>query len=162
MLSSHMKMHQHICFKLFWFVNAAWPVQISLLIQTRPLYHWRKQYFGWRTRILARSNGLKLKMSWWICFRFCLLKMLTDVDIMLTGVVWIIVMFLSAVWTLILTAPIHCRASICEKWCNATFLQIWWKTKIIYILDDLRMRKLSFWLKYSFNTVFALSSSKCL
>ncbi len=25
---------------------------------------------------------------------------------------WIIVMFLSAVWTLILTAPIHCRASI--------------------------------------------------
>ncbi len=27
---------------------------------------------------------------------------------------WIIVMFLSAVWTLILTAPIHCRASISE------------------------------------------------
>ncbi len=33
-----------------------------------------------------------------------------------TGVdyLWIIVMFLSAVWTLILTAPIHCRASIAE------------------------------------------------
>ncbi len=31
-----------------------------------------------------------------------------------TGVVWIIVMFLSAVWTLILTAPIHCRGSIAE------------------------------------------------
>ncbi len=28
---------------------------------------------------------------------------------------WIIVMFLSAVWTLILTAPIHCRASIDEQ-----------------------------------------------
>ncbi len=27
----------------------------------------------------------------------------------------IIVMFLSAVWTLILTAPIHCRASVCEQ-----------------------------------------------
>ncbi len=27
----------------------------------------------------------------------------------------IIVMFLSAVWTLILTAPIHCRASIGEQ-----------------------------------------------
>ncbi len=27
---------------------------------------------------------------------------------------WIIVMCLSAVWTLILTAPIHCRASIDE------------------------------------------------
>ncbi len=32
-----------------------------------------------------------------------------------TGVVWIIVMVLSAVWTLILTAPIHCRGSIGEQ-----------------------------------------------
>ncbi len=32
-----------------------------------------------------------------------------------TGVVWIIVMFLSAVWTLILTAPIHYRGSIDEQ-----------------------------------------------
>ncbi len=32
-----------------------------------------------------------------------------------TGVLWIIVMFLSAVWTLILTAPIHCRGSINEQ-----------------------------------------------
>ncbi len=42
-------------------------------------------------------------------------------------VVWII-MFLSVLWTLILTAPIHRRASIAEtvnKWCNATFLQIY-------------------------------------
>ncbi len=30
------------------------------------------------------------------------------------GVVWIIVMFLSAVWTLILTAPIHSRGSTGE------------------------------------------------
>ncbi len=66
---------------------------------------------------------------------------------------WIIVMFLTAVWTLILTAPIHCRGSIggicgllwcfyqwfglsfwwhpmtaddplVSNWCNATFLQI--------------------------------------
>ncbi len=28
---------------------------------------------------------------------------------------WIIVMFLSAVWTLILTAPIHCRGSTAEQ-----------------------------------------------
>ncbi len=32
-----------------------------------------------------------------------------------TGVVWIIAMFLSAVWTLILTAPIHHRGSIGEQ-----------------------------------------------
>ncbi len=28
---------------------------------------------------------------------------------------WIIMMFLSAVWTFILTAPIHCRWSISEQ-----------------------------------------------
>ncbi len=33
-------------------------------------------------------------------------------------------MFFSAVWTLILTAPIHCRGSLVSKWWNATFLQI--------------------------------------
>ncbi len=54
-----------------------------------------------------------------------------------TGVVWIIVMFLSAVWTLILTAPIHCRGS---KWWNATFLQIWWRNKLIYIFNGLRVK----------------------
>ncbi len=53
-------------------------------------------------------------MSWWICFlqshSFSLHKMLTD------GLEWcgLLVMFLSAVWTLILTAPIHCRGSIGE------------------------------------------------
>ncbi len=47
---------------------------------------------------------------------------------------WIIVMFLSAVWTLILTAPIHCT-----KWCNATFLQISWRNKLIYILNSLKV-----------------------
>ncbi len=36
-----------------------------------------------------------------------------------TGVVWVIVVFLSAVWTLI-----HCRGSIGEQVMNATFLQI--------------------------------------
>ncbi len=30
------------------------------------------------------------------------------------GYLWVIVMFLSTVWTLILTAPIHCRGSIGE------------------------------------------------
>ncbi len=43
------------------------------------------------------------------------------------GVVWIIVMFLSAIWTLILTAPIRCRGSI---GCNAKFLQVW-RNKLI-------------------------------
>ncbi len=36
------------------------------------LFHWRKSYYGiW-------TFSRKLKMSCWICFSFCLLKMLTD------------------------------------------------------------------------------------
>ncbi len=52
----------------------------------------------------------------------------SDVDYL-----WIIVMFLSAVWTLILTAPIHCRGSIGEKimYCIAMYSDhalpnLWW------------------------------------
>ncbi len=43
------------------------------------------------------------------------IQLFTSQDINLwTGEMWFIMMFLSAVWTLILTAPIHCRASIAE------------------------------------------------
>ncbi len=54
------------------------------------------------TRILAKIMDLFLTNS------FSLLKMLTD-GLERCG---LLVMLLSAVWTLILTAPIHCRASI--------------------------------------------------
>ncbi len=73
-----------------------------------------------------------------------------------TGVVWIIVIFLSAVWTLILTAPIHCRASIGEQVMQClisqnlmkhTHLHLgWpWGWAIFFILAHL-----NFWVNYSF------------
>ncbi len=99
-----MKIQPHICLELFWLVKAAWSVQISRLIQTRPLYHWRKYNYGLWTYIEVKNV---LMMD--------LFELLSSPDVnWWTGVVWIIVMFLSAVWTLILTAPIHCRASIAE------------------------------------------------
>ncbi len=55
-----------------------------------------------------------------------------------TGVVWIIVMCLSAVWTLILTAPIHCRASIAETDAMLHLSESDEET-LIYILDGLRL-----------------------
>ncbi len=52
-------------------------------------------------------------------------------------VVWIIVMFLSAVWTLILTAPIHCRAStgVSKYWCSKYISPnvFPWRNKLINI-----------------------------
>ncbi len=65
-----------------------------------------------------------------------------------TGVdyLWIIAMFLSNVWTLVLTAPIHCRGTIDEQvmWCD-----IFQRNKLIYILDS--RSTFSFWVNYFFN-----------
>ncbi len=94
----------------------------------------RKCYYGLWTRILTRHDGLKLKhlmmdlfltntsqgVNWW------------------TGVVWITVINTSG---LILTAPIHCRASIGEQvmYCYISPNLFWWRNKLIYILDGLRV-----------------------
>ncbi len=80
-----------------------------------------------------------------------------------TGVVWFIVMFLSPVWTLILTALIHCRGSIGEQvmWCyispnlmkkeTQTFIFGWttpfgsfWRAKATHLLTHSQMEQL-FW-----------------
>ncbi len=53
--------------------------------------------FFTRSSIIMDYDNSSQDINWW------------------TGVVWIIVVFLSAVWTLILTAPIHCRGAIGEQ-----------------------------------------------
>ncbi len=48
-------------------------------------------------------------------------------------------MFWSAVWTLILTAPIHCRGSIGQQVMLCTQPNLFWRrNKLIYILDGLK------------------------
>ncbi len=51
----------------------------------------------------------------WIDDLNILIKDLFNANIHEVDYLWITVMFLSAVWTLILTAPIHCRGSIGEQ-----------------------------------------------
>ncbi len=61
-------------------------MQISLLIQTRTLFHWRKSYYGLWTLCILVKNVLMLD----------LFHLLSSPDVnWWTGVVWIIVMFLS-------------------------------------------------------------------
>ncbi len=69
---------------------------------------------------------------------------------------WIIVMFLS-VWTLILTAPIHCRGSLVNAWCNfsksvpikkQTYLHIWSEGDF----------SANFWVNYSFKYHLVLTN----
>ncbi len=72
--------------------------------------------YGLCAHILARSNILKLKrLDGFITDSFSLQKSLTDGLLTCVDYLWIIVMFLSAVWTFILTAPIHCRGSIDDQ-----------------------------------------------
>ncbi len=118
-------------------------MQISLLIQTRTLFHWRKRYYGLWTRILV-INVLMLD----------LFHLLSSQDVnWWTGVVWIIVVFLSAVWTLILTAPIHCRASIAEtlmQWHISTNLMK--KQTHLHLGLEYIFSKFYFWVTISFHS----------
>ncbi len=84
---------KHICLELF---DSFHLYTLLNLKKARWLFHCRKQYYR------KRTWSLNLKTSWWISkHSFSLQKILVDYcDV------------LSAVWTLILMAPIHCRGSI--------------------------------------------------
>ncbi len=114
LLSSHIKIHRHICLQQFW--NVFTYKQCLICAYFSPDSD--KTTFSFAESNIRYCNGLKLKTSkWWIyykctAFHFtrCLLMDWSHVDCL-----WIIVMFLSVVWILILTAPIHCRGSIGEQ-----------------------------------------------
>ncbi len=96
------------------------------------------------THILAGSNGLKFLVSpdinWW------------------TGVVWITCGLLWCFYQLFGLSfwrhPFTAEHPLLRQWCSDTFLQIWWRNKLIYILDSLWMSRFSahfhIWLNYSF------------
>ncbi len=117
-------------------------MQISLLIQTRTLFHWRKSYYGLWTQILVK-NFLILDL-----FQF-----LSSPDVnWWTGVVWVTCGLLWCFYQLFGLSfwrhPFTAEHPLWSKWCNATFLQIWWTNKLI-ILDGLRVRNFSVYLSKS-------------
>ncbi len=92
--------------------------------------------------ILARSDTLKLTPYWKIFF------LQTHILISLTDGLEVFVMFLSLVWTLILTAPMYCRGSIGEQVIIIYFSKSYLINKLINILEGLRV--CTFWVIYSF------------
>ncbi len=102
------------CFGLFPHVNSALFVRVSLLIEMRLLFPlekamlWIEEAVVWRQQCL--NNGFVYYKHAAFCF-----TMHSFLDWHRVDYFWIIVMFLSAVWTLILTAPIHCRGSTGEQ-----------------------------------------------
>ncbi len=79
-----------------------------------------------------------------------------------TGVVWITCGLLWCFYQLFGLSfsrhPFTAEDSLLSKWCNDTFLQIWWGNKLIYILDGLRVSTFSanfnFLVNYSFTVLF--------
>ncbi len=73
-----------------------------------------------------------------------LMQLLTSQDInWWTGVVWITCGLLWCVYQLFGLSfwrhPFTAEHPLLSKWCTATFLQIWWRNKLIDILDGLRV-----------------------
>ncbi len=141
--------HQHPATYLFRAVLACKRCLICadfLPDQTRSLFHWRKHYYGLfcpetTTKCLNDEFVTTLidlwDINWW------------------TGVVWIIVMFLSAVWTLFLTAPIHCRASIAEtlmqRHISTNLMKKQTHPDLLWLEYEHIFSKCNFLVNYSFN-----------
>ncbi len=67
----------------------------------------------WIIEILARSESLKLKNTWFLYYKNAAL---TDDMQSCVDLLWIIIItFVLAIRTLFLTAPIHCSPSIGEQ-----------------------------------------------
>ncbi len=75
-----------------------------------------------------------------------------------TGVVWITCGLLWCFYQLFGLSfwrhPFTAEHPLLRHWCSATFLQIWWRNKVIYVLYDLRVITFSanyhFWVNYAF------------
>ncbi len=72
-----------------------------------------------------------------------------------TGVVWITCGLLWCFYQLFGLSfwrhPFTAGDPLQSKWCNATFLQIWWRNKLIYILDGLKMSTFSTYFHFGVN-----------
>ncbi len=105
---------------------------------------WRKQYYGKRTDILARSNGSELKRlnDGFISYKHAAFHFTRHwlMDWRRVDYLWITVMFLSAVWTLIPTAPIHCRGKISPNW-------------LLHGLMEFFLEMYHFWMNYYFKLI---------
>ncbi len=122
----------------------------------------------WSTQSTRVSQGLIPGLIWSICFlqtrSFSPNNMLIDgLDWSGVDYLWIIlfiVMILSAVWTLILMAPIHCKVLMGEQimYCNAKFLQICSDEETNSSTSWMPRGWVHFWVNYSFKDSFIFHS----
>ncbi len=135
-------------------------------------FHWRKRFYGLWSWILARSKVLKIKVLMMDLF-ITNMQLLASQDVnWWSGVVWITCGLLWCFYQLFGLSfwrhPFTAEHPLVRQWCEATFLQIWWSNKLIYILNGLRviiffLANFHFCMNYSFNPhLFLLDSNEIL
>ncbi len=100
-------------------------------------------------RVYYKHSSFQFTLMDWIYGHVCCL--------------WIIAMFLSAIWTLILTAPIHCRGSICEQVMQCNAMQSLSKSNLMKKQTligwvNIFLENLHFWVNHSFNSISTIST----
>ncbi len=120
------------------------------------LFHWRKHYYGLWTLILVKNVLMDLF--------FTSTQLLSSPDVnWWTGVVWITCGLLWCFYQLFGLSfwrhPFTAEHPLLRQWCSDTFLQIWWRNKLIYILNGLRVRTFSVNI-YFWGSIPTLSESK--
>ncbi len=104
---------------------------------------WIEDYF-------SRKQRFEVKKSWWICtnrqfFASQDVNWWIEVVWFTCGLLWCFYkLFGLSFWR----HPFTAEDPLVSKWWNATFLQIWWRNKLIYILDGLRVSTFSANLKF--------------
>ncbi len=114
---------------LIWEDNRRW---------TFTLHDFTQRYYGLWTHILATVWSQKHLDG----FVFTNAQPLASQDVnWWTGVVWTTCGLLWCFYQLFGLSfwrhPFTVEYPLLSKWCNAIFLQIWWRNKLIYILDGL-------------------------
>ncbi len=129
---SHIKTHQWICLELFWICVDFTPDSDEMTFSLEKKILWIEDSY------LVRNNGLTVKNVLMMDLFLTNIQLLSSQDVnWWTGVVWIIVMFLSVFGLSFWRHPFTAEDPLLRHWCDATFLQIWWRNKCIYIWDVL-------------------------
>ncbi len=154
---SHIKIHPHICLELFCTVFAS---KLCLICADFSLYS-DETTFSLEKAILwiedsYFSQKQRFEVKWVLMMDLYLTNMqiFTSHDVnWWTGVVWcgLLWCFYQLFGLSFWRHPFTAEDPLVSKWCNATFLQIWWRNKFLYISDDSKSSaNLHFWVNYSF------------
>ncbi len=142
LVASHIKIHQHLCLELFCTVLACKRCLICADFSPdsdQTTFSLEGALLWIMDSHFIRKQRVEVLMDLFLICSFCLLQMLTD-GLECCGLLSCFYqLFGLSFWR----HPFTVEHPLLSKWCNATFLQIWWSSKLIYILDGLRMS--TFW-----------------